>query len=62
MNNKPILGTLTQKICHGAQWSEKAFPSSQEGADFIERLLNHISERGQFERYINRLRGSISIF
>lgn len=60
MNDKPILGTLTRKMCHGAQWSEEEFPSSQEWADFFEKLLNHISQQGQFERYIERLRGIIN--
>ncbi|NPV58865.1 MAG: hypothetical protein HPY75_04275 [Actinobacteria bacterium] len=61
MNVKICLGPLTRKILTNAPWvGQDDFPSSQEWADFIERLLTHIKSQGQFEHYSCMLCSDIS--
>ncbi len=56
-----IFGPLTKAMCHDASWAGKdEFPSSQEWADEIERVLSFLEAQGQFERYLPMFRGKLT--
>lgn len=59
--NRVILKPLTAKICCGASWAgQDNFPSSQIGADEIERVLSFLATQGQFQNFLPRLRGKLT--
>jgi hypothetical protein len=52
-----LLGPLTKTISNGAKWlPEDDFPSCQEWADEVERVLEYLLAHGHFERFLPRLR------
>lgn len=55
------LGPLTQEIVSNASWfCTDDFPSNQEWADYVERVLAHLKTHGQFDRFLPRLRGKLT--
>lgn len=55
------LGCSTQLIANGAAWRNKDdFPASQAWADEVEEVLTHLKVHGQFDRFLPRLRASIT--
>lgn len=61
ITEKVILGPLTRRIYCGASWVGKdEFPSSQEWADEVERVLSFLEAKGQFERYLRSLQGKLT--
>jgi hypothetical protein len=57
-----VLGPLTSTVLDRARWrGQDDFPSSQEWADEVERILSFAHARGQFTRpYLSRLIASVS--
>jgi hypothetical protein len=56
-----ILGPLTKEMYYGASWmGEDEFPSSQEWADEVERVLSFLEAQGQFGRYLPTLQGKFT--
>jgi hypothetical protein len=52
------LGPLTSTIMNGAVWgNQDQFPSDQIWADEVEQVLSFAQTQGQFDHYLNRLRG-----
>lgn len=59
--SKETLGPLLRSMCNGASWWNKDdFPSNQIWADEIEKVLSHLDEHNQFQRYLPNLRGKLS--
>ena len=55
------LGPLSERVCRAAPWEgADEFPSSQEWADDLERVLRHLDRYGQFGRFLPMLRGKLS--
>jgi len=53
------LGPLTSTIRNGAIWAtQDQFPSDQIWADDVEQVLNFAQAQGQFDHYLNKLRGN----
>jgi hypothetical protein len=53
------LGPLTSTIRNGARWAtQDQFPSDQIWADEVERVLTFAQAQGQFDHYLNKLRGN----
>jgi hypothetical protein len=52
------LGPLTSTIRNGTVWANQdQFPSDQIWADEVEQVLSFAQAQGQFDHYLNRLRG-----
>lgn len=61
ITERVMLGPLTKEIYCSASWGdEDEFPSSQEWADEVERVLSFLEAQGQFDRYLPRLRGKLT--
>jgi hypothetical protein len=61
ITERVILGLFTKEIYCGASWvGEDEFPSSQEWADEVERVLSFLEAQGQFGRYLPALQGKLT--
>lgn len=61
ISEKVILGPLTKEIYHNASWlGEDEFPSNQEWANEVERVLSFLEVKGQLKRYLPMLQGKLT--